>query len=174
MTAVYLGTSSINVRPGPPQCFNCQQYGHSSAFCHLLPLCVRCSDEHRGNCPGPRAAPAKCCNCSGSHPANYRGCDSFRTAKAKKRENDRPVVSPSCSTACSVGDSFPSQRNICGYSCSFGYSSIPTQNCRRRHGCCGRSHNPTASCVAHTENGTARKAPLQKGKQTLRPTAHRD
>lgn len=82
---------AFNARPGPPQCFSCQRYGHSSSFCHLPPRCVACGGEHRGGCQKPRETPATCCNCAGTHPANYRGCTAFKTALRKQRDNDRKV-----------------------------------------------------------------------------------
>lgn len=70
----------FNFRSGPQQCYWCQRYGHSSAFCHMPTRCVRCSDEHREGCPKPREAPAKSCSWTDTHPANYRGCTIFKKA----------------------------------------------------------------------------------------------
>ncbi|KAL1122407.1 hypothetical protein AAG570_003811 [Ranatra chinensis] len=30
----------------PPQCFRCQQYGHTSRYCNLKEVCVKCSNNH--------------------------------------------------------------------------------------------------------------------------------
>lgn len=59
------------------QCFNCQQYGHTSAGCHLPSKCVKCSQNHRiAECPikGHSVEP-KCANCGQPHTANFRQCE---------------------------------------------------------------------------------------------------
>ena len=31
---------------------NCQQYGHTKAYCHRIPKCVKCAGNHQtANCP---------------------------------------------------------------------------------------------------------------------------
>lgn len=74
------------------QCFNCQQFGHTSAGCHIKPRCVKCGQNHRfADCPikGTTYEP-KCANCGGSHTANYSKCEHIRIQKeqlnAKKME----------------------------------------------------------------------------------------
>ena len=81
---------TFDPRPGPSQCFNCQRFGHSSLFCHQPPRCVRCAEPHRG-CDKPLTwFTAKCCNCDGAHPANYRGCPTFIAATKPQRPPVRP------------------------------------------------------------------------------------
>ena len=59
-----------------PQCTNCQDYNHTSAYCLHKPRCVRCRGDHRyEDCPVPRELPPECVNCGGNHTANYRGCE---------------------------------------------------------------------------------------------------
>jgi hypothetical protein len=50
----------------PPQCTNCQRYGHIYKSCKLQSRCVKCN---------------------GSHPANYKGCTYFKKIKQKKSVN---------------------------------------------------------------------------------------
>lgn len=41
-----------------------------------------CDEQHCGGCSLPRDAPAKCCNCAGSHPAKYRRCSILHLRKS--------------------------------------------------------------------------------------------
>jgi hypothetical protein len=72
---------SIQVEPlrrrtADGQCHCCQGFGHSASYCHATPMCVRCAFDHlTTDCKKPNTTdPAKCANCGGPHPANYRGC----------------------------------------------------------------------------------------------------
>ncbi|GIY96443.1 nucleic-acid-binding protein from transposon X-element [Caerostris extrusa] len=65
----------LRKKPGPAQCFNCQQFFHHSRFCSRNPVCVKCAGPHKsGNCPKPKDSPACCALCKGDHTANYSGC----------------------------------------------------------------------------------------------------
>jgi len=65
----YLLHRRINVeepykRNGPVQCTNCQEYGHTRAYCSLRTVCVACGDFHKSaNCPANKEDPKKkkCC-----------------------------------------------------------------------------------------------------------------
>lgn len=60
------------------QCHNCQQFGHNQQSCRLNPKCHRCAGQHHySKCEKPVTIPAKCCNCEGSHPANFTGCPKY-------------------------------------------------------------------------------------------------
>lgn len=63
------------------QCFRCQSFGHGSSNCHLAPRCVKCLDSHlTKDCPRKtRDEMVKCCNCGGSHAANYKDCPTYKT-----------------------------------------------------------------------------------------------
>jgi len=53
---------------GPLQCKRCQRN------CGYAPRCVACGGSYLcGGCCTPREQP-QCCDCGGTHPANYRGC----------------------------------------------------------------------------------------------------
>jgi len=61
----YLLHRRINVeephkRIGPVQCTNCQEYGHTRAYCSLRSVCVACGDFHNSaNCPASKEDPKK-------------------------------------------------------------------------------------------------------------------
>ncbi|XP_072400558.1 uncharacterized protein [Diabrotica undecimpunctata] len=58
---------------GPTQCFNCQGYHHAQRACFKAPRCVKCGEEHSSkSCQMPKDQKAKCANCQGQHPANFR------------------------------------------------------------------------------------------------------
>lgn len=72
------------------QCLNCQEYGHTRAYCGYSARCVRCSAFHPSSeCSKSRDSPAKCALCSGDHPANYRGCSVYKELQRRKK----PVAS---------------------------------------------------------------------------------
>lgn len=73
-------------RKGPPQCQNCQEFGHTKTYCRLPSVCVRCGDIHKSvECPHPSTDLSfrKCSNCGQKHTANYRGCEVFLRLKEK-------------------------------------------------------------------------------------------
>lgn len=69
----------------PPQCTNCQRFGHLHMSCKLQPRCVKCNlSHHYSNCEKTPEIPPNCVNCNGAHPANYKGCTYFKNIKNKK------------------------------------------------------------------------------------------
>ncbi|GFW61859.1 nucleic-acid-binding protein from transposon X-element [Trichonephila clavipes] len=65
----------LNKSTMPQQCYRCQEFFHHSRFCARAPKCLKCSGGHlTSECTKSAKAPAKCANCSGSHPANFSGC----------------------------------------------------------------------------------------------------
>lgn len=67
------------------QCQNCQDYGHTRAYCGYSARCVRCSAHHPSSeCTKSPNTPAKCALCSGDHPANYRGCSVYKELQRRK------------------------------------------------------------------------------------------
>ncbi|KAJ8911153.1 hypothetical protein NQ315_008338 [Exocentrus adspersus] len=69
------------------QCHRCQKFGHGQSRCTAQPKCG--ADHETGRCEKSREEPARCANCSGPHPASYRGCPKYpkpakKTAEAKK------------------------------------------------------------------------------------------
>lgn len=80
-----------------PQCNRCQQYGHTKTYCNHTPRCVRCGQKHEStSCQKTRETPAKCANCEGDHPANYRGCRTLKELRAirswRTQPHPRPVL----------------------------------------------------------------------------------
>lgn len=68
------------------QCHNCQQYGHTKAYCGYQPHCVRCGLGHLSSlCPNSRELPTKCALCSQNHPANYKGCTIYKDLQRRKK-----------------------------------------------------------------------------------------
>ncbi|KAL4113610.1 hypothetical protein QTP88_017204 [Uroleucon formosanum] len=77
-------------RKGPPQCHLCQIYGHTRSYCHYVPRCVKCGEEHLSvSCNKSKDSPAKCALCSGDHTANFKGCPAY-----KKLNKNKPKISP--------------------------------------------------------------------------------
>jgi len=74
------------------QCFQCQRIGHTRQTCHNNPRCVKCTEGHlAADCPKKtREAPAKCANCGGDHPANYRGCKTIQAALNRNKKQSTP------------------------------------------------------------------------------------
>lgn len=71
-----------------PQCMNCQDYGHTRSYCHNIPRCVRCGDDHSSvTCPKSKDLPAKCALCFGDHPANYRGCPALKNIQINQNRH---------------------------------------------------------------------------------------
>jgi hypothetical protein len=61
------------------QCFSCQKYRHSSAYCGLPAKCVKRKQAHQTqSCQKPPSEPPACVNCGGEHPANYTGCPIYK------------------------------------------------------------------------------------------------
>ena len=74
----------------PPQCTNCQRYGHIYKSCKLQPRCVKCNEPHHySNCEKSSNIPPTCVNCNETHPANYKGCVYFKTIKNKNLINSQ-------------------------------------------------------------------------------------
>jgi hypothetical protein len=69
---------------GPSQCHRCQAYGHSQTYCKENPKCVKCCEAHlTKDCNKNKTTPAKCCNCQGNHPANFKGCPHYTKITGK-------------------------------------------------------------------------------------------
>lgn len=76
------------------QCFRCQGFGHTQRECRIKPKCVKCAEEHfAAECPKKtRDTPARCVNCGGGHPANYRGCPRFPKASRRNAPERTPAT----------------------------------------------------------------------------------
>lgn len=88
-----------------PQCKNCQRFQHTKNFCYLPPRCVKClGNHHFSKCTKDNNSPPICVNCNENHPANYRGCKTYKQLKAK---NTSKVFK-------NVSNHFTQQRNLNG------------------------------------------------------------
>lgn len=57
------------------QCYRCQNFGHTSAYCNLKFRCVKCRSDHQpGKCEKRVDQAPECVNCGMEHPANYKKC----------------------------------------------------------------------------------------------------
>ncbi|GFU79598.1 RNA-directed DNA polymerase from mobile element jockey [Trichonephila clavipes] len=73
----YMKVKVEALRPkyGPPQCFRCQGFFHSSRFCTRAPRRVKCAGAHLAKeCTKPIEQKSKCCLCEGENPASFLGC----------------------------------------------------------------------------------------------------
>lgn len=71
-------------RKGPVQCQNCQEFGHTKAYCKLPTVCVVCGDLHSHTaCKVTAQEQKKCSNCGKNHSANYRGCTVYKDLKKR-------------------------------------------------------------------------------------------
>jgi hypothetical protein len=83
------------------QCFNCQKFGHSSAYCGRPAKCVKCNKPHNTqDCQKLPCDPPICVNCGGDYPANYSGSPEYRKILAsrnrkKPSQQSRPPNQPS-------------------------------------------------------------------------------
>lgn len=69
------------------QCYRCQAFGHTSSNYFKKPRCLKCAGEHvAADCMKSRESPAKCCNCSGDHPANFSGCSAYQKYVEKQNK----------------------------------------------------------------------------------------
>ena len=77
---------------GPPQCHNCQHYGHTRNNCCHEPKCVKCDGNHPTNeCSKDRHSPPKCALCTKEHTANFKGCPVYKaTLKKQSQESVQP------------------------------------------------------------------------------------
>ena len=72
------------------QCYRCQAHGHSSTNCNKKAVCVKCAGPHNTReCTKTKDVPPTCCNCRGTHPANYSKCPAL-IAFLAKRQNPKP------------------------------------------------------------------------------------
>lgn len=75
-----------------PQCFRCQQLGHTINYCARHFTCVKCAGKHSStNCPMSRDCKPTCANCAGDHPANYRGCIAYQNALKARNCKQYPM-----------------------------------------------------------------------------------
>jgi len=71
--------SKTRSKNGPPQCKNCQNYGHTAKYCHHLARCIKCGGDHSSDiCTKEKSSPAMCALCADDHTSNYKGCPKYK------------------------------------------------------------------------------------------------
>uniref|UniRef100_A0ABD2VUC9 DNA-directed DNA polymerase n=1 Tax=Trichogramma kaykai TaxID=54128 RepID=A0ABD2VUC9_9HYME len=67
------------------QCTRCQEFCHTKGYCYQTPACVKCAGAHLTSaCPiKSKSKDVKCVNCSGNHPASYKGCPKRKELQRK-------------------------------------------------------------------------------------------
>jgi hypothetical protein len=77
--------------PDPIRCFKCNKFNHRAENCDRKNKCTICAQQHDSReCPQKlvesiKDRETKCPNCSGAHPATYKGCPAFQKAKEIKK-----------------------------------------------------------------------------------------
>lgn len=87
---------SMYRRASTGQCHRCQRFGHAQSGCRADYRCLKCAEGHSTHlCPKQKSLPAKCANCRGEHPANYRGCPESPRNKLQevRQPQNRPARS---------------------------------------------------------------------------------
>lgn len=70
------------------QCHNCQQYGHTKAYCGYQPRCVRCGFKHLSSvCPNSRDLPTKYAFCSKNYLVSYKACTIYKDLQRQIKQS---------------------------------------------------------------------------------------
>ncbi|CAI6373744.1 unnamed protein product [Macrosiphum euphorbiae] len=73
--SIYIGMTRCRckVHSSSPQCYNCQQYGHTALRCEQKsPTCRKCAGAHDSRTC--KAEEVRCANCKGPHKASSATC----------------------------------------------------------------------------------------------------
>ncbi|KAJ8919433.1 hypothetical protein NQ315_016531 [Exocentrus adspersus] len=90
--ALVVGVEKQRQAKAATQCHRCQKFGHGQSRCTAQPKCVKCGADHEtSQCEKSREEPARCANCSGPHPASYRGCPKYPKPAKKTAEAKQPA-----------------------------------------------------------------------------------
>ena len=80
-------------KPEVVQCKRCQSYGHTKTYCWHRYRCVKCGQQHdTSTCTKTKDIPPTCALCNGNHPANYKGCNVYKSIKNKSFPPLRPKM----------------------------------------------------------------------------------
>ncbi|GFT76726.1 RNA-directed DNA polymerase from mobile element jockey [Trichonephila clavipes] len=111
-----IGYMKMKIEPlrpkyGPPQCFRCQGFFHSSRFCTRTTRCVKCAGNHLAkDCSKPIDQKPKCCLCEGEHPASFLGCPRNPRNKTEKEDStNKKATKPVKTTFTTPAPPKPSQ-----------------------------------------------------------------
>ena len=68
-----------------PQCGRCQRYGHTRSYCYREHRCMKCAKDHpTEECTKTNETTATCALCAGTHPANYKGCQTYKEIRDRR------------------------------------------------------------------------------------------
>lgn len=95
------------------QCKRCQQYGHTRAYCHVAPRCVKCAGPHLWDqCNKPPDTAPTCALCFGPHSASFRGCEVHKELQRIQRERQIARGQRTPSRAPAPISKIPTQRDF--------------------------------------------------------------
>lgn len=90
-----ISVESLHRKKDIVQCTKCQKYGHTKSYCRHQPRCVKCGSSHTSDaCTKSRDSPATCALCHLNHPANYKGCQTYQSLRARIRPARQPTQQP--------------------------------------------------------------------------------
>lgn len=70
------------------QCYRCQQFGHTKAYCKKPYRCVKCGLDHPTiECKKAIDTPPRCVHCMLNHTANYKGCRVYQNLVSNRINN---------------------------------------------------------------------------------------
>ena len=122
-----------NSRP-VQQCYNCQAFGHSSAYCGKQPNCVKCDKPHpTKTCTKLPNTPPTCVNCHGTHPANFTGCP-YYIQNLQNRQRNITCPHPSKQTWNNIHTSFQYQQST--------FPTLKPSHTESNHNEHGPKHSP--------------------------------
>lgn len=99
---IYIGNNKVKIVPPrasplgwKPQCYRCQELGHTKTYCNRPWVCVKCARNHpTDTCTKPKEVPPKCYFCGGDHPSNYRGCTELKKRNGTGQAPQQPRQQP--------------------------------------------------------------------------------
>lgn len=94
----YIGNNKVKIVPPrtsplgwKPQCYRCQELGHTRTYCNRPWVCVKCAGNHPTSaCTKPKGVPPKCYFCGQAHPSNYRGCTELKKRNGSRQTPQQP------------------------------------------------------------------------------------
>lgn len=95
------------------QCRKCQRLGHAATNCGLEYRCVKCTERHApGDCTLENDQPAKCVNCDGAHPANYKKCPVYTKYAENLKKTQKKTGKNTTETNNTKKSNFPSKSSM--------------------------------------------------------------
>lgn len=121
-------------KPDIRQCFKCQGFGHSAAFCNYDRRCVKCDSQHEpGMCQNnDDKTAAHCVNCGADgHPASWRGCPKrLASIEIAQRQRERNAVEAAQRASIALPRTFDSGKSSIRPGTSFAAAAAAAANQR--------------------------------------------